>query len=191
MIAISKILMGLPLFLFIFSFHIFASDHIIVYNTSDRFAEINLLKRYLEKNKLKVSVYSKVDSMERHIDNLNKINNSNASFLIALNIELEDKEEFYIAIPDIKGMPSKAQGRFNFIEEIPVKYEKDFKELAMAVASSFNTKIKTMPIFCAVGLEMPCIFVSITTKKDNMNMAFERLYGGIKSYLTRGEKNER
>ncbi len=187
----SIIINGLWLFLFLFSSFALASNHIIIYGTTEKFGEIIQLKRYLEKNRLKVSLYTKVDQLDRHMENLNRMNNSNASFLIGLNMEVGEKEEFFIAVPDTKGLSQTPQGRFYFLEEVPGIYEKENEELAMAIASPFNARIKTLPLFYAVGLNMPCIFISMTVKKENVNFAFERLYSGIQSYLTRGEGNER
>ncbi|HOP86120.1 MAG TPA: hypothetical protein PKZ54_06560 [Syntrophorhabdaceae bacterium] len=179
------------LFLFLFSSFAFASGHIIIYDTKEGGSEINKLKRYLERNKLKVSLYNKTDQLDKHIENLKRINSSNASCLIALNIDINERENIFIVIPDIKGLTPKPQGRFNFLEEVPGIFEKDAKELAGAIASPFNAKIKTLPLFFAVGVNMPCIFVNMNIKKGNENFFFEKLYSGIQSYLARGEKNER
>ena len=181
----------LLIILFLFSSFAFASGHIIIYETKERTSEINKLKRYLEIKKIKVSLYNKTDQIDKHIENLNKINNSKASLLIAINIDIKEREYLFIAIPDIKGLSPKSQGRFKFLEDIPATYEKDNEELAMTIASPFNAKIKTLPLFYAIGLDMPCIFINMTIKKENENFFFEKLYSGIQSYLTRGEKNER
>ncbi|MCX7966293.1 MAG: hypothetical protein N2596_06685 [Syntrophorhabdaceae bacterium] len=191
MIGKSIIVMALYTFLFVFCTFAFASEHIIIYAASERLTEINQLKRYLEKNKIKVGIYNRTDRLDKHMENLNKINNSGASFLIVLNFEIDEREDFFIAVPDTKDLPSKPTGRFNFIEDLPHIYEKASRELATSIASSFNAKIKTLPLFYAVGLNMPCVFVSITTKKDFINNAFEKFYSGLKNYFTRGEKDER
>jgi len=178
----------LSLILFFLHTSVFAAENIVFYLIGEQKAsEINTIKRYFEKKKFKVNIFSLVGQVDRHLDNINKINSLKASMLIAFNIEITDSEGCFIAIynPPIK------PGRFKAIEEAPGFYGAESKNLAGAIASSFNVRVKEIPLFPLIGLDMPSVFVNIQTHKDGINLAFDKLYSGIENYLKRGKKDER
>lgn len=167
---------------------VFASEHIVLYTIGEKKTpETDAAKRYLEKKGFKISIYPLKNTLERHIENINKINNQKASMLIALNIEVSDDEGCFVAVSDAK----KTTGIFQAIEDIPGIHGESSRELASSIASSFSVKVKELPLFPLIGADMPGVFVYIMTKKDAVNIALERLYVGIDSYLKRGKRNER
>ncbi|MCX8111120.1 MAG: hypothetical protein N3D15_07710 [Syntrophorhabdaceae bacterium] len=167
---------------------VFASEHIIFYIVGEkRTPETDAAKRYLEKKGLKVSAYPVTNSIEKHIENINRMNNQKARMLIALNIEVSENEGCFVAVSNAK----KVSGLFQAIEDLPGVYGADSRELAGSIASSFNVKVKELPLFPLIGADMPGVLVYVMTKKDGINIALERLYAGIDNYLKRGRRDER
>ncbi|HOL06094.1 MAG TPA: hypothetical protein PLM23_08505 [Syntrophorhabdaceae bacterium] len=163
---------------------VFASERIIFYTTAERKTpEMDAAKRYLEKKGLKVSIYPGANSLETHIENINKMNKEKARALIVLNIEITEGEGCFVAVSNAK----KTSGIFQVIDDLPGVYMEKSRELASSIASSFNVKVKELPLFPLIGADMPGIFVYIMTKKDGINIALERLYVGIDNYLKRGK----
>ncbi len=179
---------SLSLILFFLHTHVFAAENIVFYMIGEQKAsDINMIKRYFEKKKFKVNMFNLAGQMEKHLDNINKINSLKASMLIALNLQMADNEGCFIAIYS----PSIKPGIFKAIEEAPGFHGAESKALAGAIASSFNIRVKEMPLLPLIGVDMPSVFMNIQTNKDRINIAFDKLYSGIENYLKRGKKDER
>lgn len=166
----------------------FASEHIVFYAIGEKkVSEFNMLKRYFEKKRFKVSMFNMTNDIEEHLNNINRINSLKANMFIAFNFDFVDNEGCFIAI----FTPSVNPGRFNTIEEVPGVHGADSRILAGSIASFFNVRVKELPLFPLIGVDMPGVFVNIQTQKDKINIIFEKLYSGIENYLKKGKQDER
>jgi hypothetical protein len=89
-------------------------------------------------------------------------------------------------------LPYRTQRKGNLLEidEVPAAYDADSEELARAIAAPFGKKIKRLPLFVFLGIDMPGTFLRIDCPKDKTGDIFNRLNEGIQKYLKRGVKNE-
>jgi len=148
--------------------------------------EWNQLKRHLNGKGYRVSIYEGTDSLEKHLQNVNRINREKASLLLAMSLALGDTDAVLVAVSDAR----PGTGRFLAIEEIPAAHEAASKELAVQVAMVFKTQMKRLPLFPLLGVDMPGIFLGVECTKERTTEVFDRLYEGLQKYFARSRENE-
>jgi hypothetical protein len=146
----------------------------------------NGLKRYFVNKGYGISIYEGADTIEKQIQNANKINKEKAVLFLAIELVSSETQDIFIAVQNAK----KGQGNLLEIDEVPAAYDADSEELARAIAAPFGKKIKRLPLFVFLGIDMPGTFLRIDCPKDKTGDIFNRLNEGIQKYLKRGVKNE-
>ena len=58
-------------------------------------------------------------------------------------------------------MPRAGEGRFLAIDEIPARFARESDRLAASVAAPFGVKVKHLPLFPLLGVNMPGIVVKL------------------------------
>jgi hypothetical protein len=156
-------------FLLIPFFSLHARDNIVFCQMGDRDPALwSGLKKYFTGKGYGVSIYEGADSIEKQIQNVNKISKEKADIFLAVELVPSDKEGIFVAISKTK----KGKGT---ILEIDVP---------------FGTKIKRLPLFVFLGIDMPGAFLKIDCPKDRMGEIFNKLNEGLQKYLNRGVKDE-
>jgi len=184
----SRIVLLVLLFLFFPVFCSHGGEHIVLYRLGIKEPVAwDQLRRYLGAKGYKISMYDVPDNIEKHVENVNKINKLKASALFAMDFDAGEKNQIIVAVTTTK----KGKGNILAIEEIPALYANESRELATSLASVFNKGVKEFPLFPLQGVDMPSVFLKIGYTPDKTNEVFEKLHEGIQKYFKRGMKDER
>jgi N-acetylmuramoyl-L-alanine amidase len=176
------------LFLFFPVFCSHGGEHIVLYRLGMKEPVAwDQLRRYLGAKGYKISMYDVPDNIEKHVENVNKINKLKASALFAMDLGAGEKNQIIVAVTTTK----KGKGNILAIEEIPALYANESRELATSLASVFNKGVKEFPLFPLQGVDMPSVFLKIGYTPDKTNEVFEKLHEGMQKYFKRGMKDER
>jgi hypothetical protein len=174
-------------FLLIPFFSLHARDNIIFYQMGDRNPVLwSMLKTYFTGKGYGVSIYEGADSLEKQIQNANKIDKEKAAIFLAIELVPSEKGSIFVAISKTK----RAKGNILEIDEVPAAHSKDSEELALSIAAPFGIKIKRLPLFAFLGIDMPGAFLKIDCPKDKTGEIFNKLNEGLQKYLNRGVKDE-
>ena len=182
-----RILLLLCVSLLIPFFSAHGRDNIVFYQVGERDPALwNTLKRHFVSKGYGVSIYESADTIEKQIQNANRINKEKATLFLAIELIPSETEDIFIAVSNAK----KGQGNLLEIDEVPAVHDADSEELARAFAAPFGKKIKRLPLFVFLGIDMPGAFLRIDCPKDKTGDIFNRLNEGLQKYLKRGVKNE-
>jgi hypothetical protein len=175
------------IFLLIPFFSLEARDNIVFYQMGDRDPALwSVLKKYFTGKGYGVSIYEGADSIEKQIQNVNKISKEKAIVFLAVELVPSEKEGIFIAI----SKTNKGKGSILEIDEVPAVHGTDSEDLALSIATSFGAKIKRLPLFVFLGIDMPGAFLKIGCPKDRTGEILNRLNEGLQKYLNRGVKDE-
>ncbi len=166
---------------------LYGRDNIVFYQIGDKDPVLwNGLKKYLVGKGYGVILYQGTDNIDQQISNANKITKEKAAVFLVVELAPSEKENIFIAIPNAK----RGKGKILEIDEIPAVYSTESEELALSLASSFNVKIKRLPLFAFLGIDMPGAFLKVYCPKEKTRETFSKLNEGLQKYLARGEKDE-
>ena len=170
----------------LFSSH--ATEHIVFYRMKDASAQhLQALKKYLNGKGYRVSIYEAAKSMEKHVENANKINKEKASVFIAIDLSVGDKKNIFIAIPDTK----KVEGKFLAVDEVPEFHIDSTRQLASMLAESFKTRFLRLPLFPVAGIDMPALYMNMEITGNTLTPSFESFHQGLQKYFQRRNKTEK
>jgi hypothetical protein len=146
----------------------------------------SVLKKYFTGKGYGVSIYEGADNIEKQIQNANKINKEKAAVFLAVELVPSEKEGIFVAISKAK----KGKGSILEIDEVPAAHSGDSEELALSLAAPFGVKIKRLPLFALLGVDVPGAFLKIDCPKDRLGEIFNKLNEGLQKYLNRGVQDE-
>ena len=174
----------ITIFLLFTFLNAYAGDNIVIYRMGDRDQPVwSLLKKSFDSKGYNVSIYEKADNIDRHLETINRINRTNASLMLALNLQTNEKADVFIAFTDAK----KRTGRFLTIEEVPGRHTDNSMILAKEVAASFGKHEKGISLFPLLGVDMPGIFVKIECTNEQADEMLNKLHEGIQKFMKRGQ----
>lgn len=170
------------------TFYSHGGEHIVLYRlgTKDP-ATWDQWRRYLGTKGYRISMFDGSDTIEKHIDNVNKINKIGASVFIAMDLGISDQNRAVIAVTTAK----KGKGNILAIDEIPALHANDSRELATSLASMFNKGVKEIPLFPLLGVDIPGVYMKIEYTPDKTNEVLEKFHEGMQRYFRRGKNDER
>jgi len=175
------------IFLLMPFFSLQARDNLVFCQMGDRDPALwSVLKKYFTGKSYGVSIYEGADSIEKQIQNVNKISKEKAVVFLALDLIPSEKEGIFVAMSKTK----EGKGSILEIDEVPAAHRTDSEDLALSVAAPFGAKIKRLPLFVFLGIDMPGVFLKIDCPKDKTGGVFNRLNEGLQKYLNRGVKDE-
>ena len=168
--------------------HAYAGQQIMFYQMGEKDPAVwNIVKKYFTGKDYQVSMYEGTDNMEKHIENVRRINKAGGALFLAMDFSISETNEIFVAFSDAKAGKKAILG----IDEVPAVYADDSKELATLIASSFNKTAKDLPLFPLLGVNIPGIFLRITcTKEDTINV-FDKMHESFQKYSIRGLRHER
>lgn len=183
-----RILCWTAFLLLLYAVPALGADHIILYRagTTDN-TMWNNLKKYMTNKGYTVSAYEAPETIEKQVETANRINREKARFTLVLELVPSERPDAFIVISDAK----KGKGMILDIEEVPGSHRAQSEELASFIAAQFQKKVKTIPLFMLLGIDMPGVFIRLDTPKDRPSDAFNRLHDGIQNYTKRGFRDER
>jgi hypothetical protein len=164
-----------------------ARDNIVFYQMGDRNPALwSGLKTYFAGKGYGVLVYESADNIEKQIQNANRIGKEKAAIFLAVELVPSEKEGIFVAISKTK----RGKGSILEIDEVPAAHGTYSEELALSIAEVFGVKIKRLPLFAFLGIDMPGVFLKIDCPKDKTGEIFNKLSKGLQKYLNRGVKDE-
>ncbi len=165
-----------------------ADEHFVVYRMGERDQTAwNMFRKYFSAKGYNMSYYDGADGIDKHIENVNKINRSNGTVFLAIDLVLGATNSVFIAVANAR----RGKGNIPEIDEVPAVHINNSMELATMVAAPFNKKIKKMPLFMLLGIDMPGMFLRLESPKDRVGEMFDQLHEGLQKYAKRGIRNER
>jgi hypothetical protein len=183
-----KIIIALML-LFVLSpvFSSNGTEHVVFYRLGEKDPDAwNLLRKYFQAKGYSLTVYEGTSNLDRHIENVNKINRGTPGLFVALDFRIGDRNSVMVAVTGAK----RERGSILSIEEVPAVHEIQSRECARSVAESFQKGPKELSLFPLLGVDMPGIFVKMECTREKISETFEAFYGGLQRYFARGTKNE-
>ena len=164
-----------------------AAEHIVLSRVgagSD--AMWNDFRKYLTDKGFTMSIHETPASMEKQVETANRVNKEKALFMLAVELVPSDRTDAFIAVSSAK----KGKGLILNVDEVPGSHAARSGELASSIASAFQRKVKAIPLFMFLGVDMPGVFVRLEVEKTRPAGAFGRLHEGLLNYMKRG-KDER
>ncbi|MDD3845513.1 MAG: hypothetical protein PHC90_04045 [Syntrophorhabdaceae bacterium] len=146
----------------------------------------NVFKKYLADKGLTMTVYNSPGSMEKQVETANKVNRERALFMLAVELVPSDHTDAFVAVSNAK----KGEGLILNADEVPGSHAARSGSLASSIAAPFGKKVKPIPLFMFLGIDMPGVFVRLEVQKNKPGDAFDKLYEGMLNYMKRG-KDER
>lgn len=181
------IFLFIGIFLLVPFFSAQGGDNIVFYQAGERNPVLwNALKKHFLSKGYGVSIYEGANTLEKQIQNANKINKEKAALMMAVELIPSDKEDIFIAISNAK----KGKGVIFEIDEVPAIHGRDSEDLATFIAAPFMKKVKRLPLFVFIGIDLPQVFLRINCLADQPGTVFDKLNSGIQNYLKRGATNE-
>jgi hypothetical protein len=166
---------------------LWAAEHIILFRAGvNDDAMWNDFRKYLAGKGFTMSVHDAPASMEKQVETANRVNREKALFMLAVQLVPSDRTDAFVAVSNAK----KGTGLILNVDEVPGSHAVRSGELASSIAAVFQRKVKAIPLFMFLGVDMPGVFVWLEVEKVRPANAFGRLHEGLLNYMKRG-KNER
>lgn len=182
------ILIASTLFLLAGTLPAFAAERIVLIRagaTDD--AMWNSAKKYFAGKGFSVAAYDQARSIEKQIETANRVNRERARFMLILDIVPSGRSDAFIAVTDAK----KANGLVLNADEVPGAHALSSQELGSSIAARFQKKVKSVPLFMFLGMDLPAVFVRLNVSRERDTETFDRLYDGVLNFTKRGSKDER
>lgn len=188
-----KYLLGV-LFVAIFLSSCYAEDNLVFYNAGKRDpAAWNALRAFFSSRNYALSFYQGDGVIERHLEKANRINALKSGAFVGIEFLFGEEKRVMIAMAD-SGTAGQTNGRTELegrrrllwaVDELPAKHEAQSKRLAELVAAQFGVRVKKIPLFPLVGVDMPGIFVSIQCTKEEASSLLALLDAALQKYYRR------
>jgi hypothetical protein len=140
----------------------------------------SFLRQYFEGKGYQVTFYQGEATIERHVEKVNGFNRGPGRAFVAVELIPAARTHIMVAMTDAK----KGEGRFLTVDQIPEQFAGESEKLAGFVAGAFKVKVKHLPLFPLLGVNMPGVFVRMQFKEDEFEDRVKKLYGGIERYFT-------
>jgi hypothetical protein len=158
-----------------------AGPAIVIYRVGNAGGnEAMSIKLALESKGFPVTLVQGESIIEKHVDKVGVINQSSAKLFLAFEYVPSEKSR---AVVVAKTAAKKGEGSFLTIDEVPASFAEESNGLAYAVAESFGVKVKQMPLFPLLGVNMPGVFLRWETKEDAVPDLTNRLCAGLEKYI--------
>ncbi len=144
-------------------------------------------KKYFSGKGLSVAAYDQQRTIEKQVETANRINKEKARFMLVLEIVESDRSDAFVAVTDEK----KAKGYVLNADEVPGTHVLASRELGSSIAARFQRKVKAMPLFMFLGMDLPAVFVRLDVPRERPEESFDRLYDGMVNFTKKEGKDER
>lgn len=162
-----------------------AENHVVLYRIGESGDKAwTDLKQYFEGKGYGVTIHRGEMAVEKHAEKASIINRGPGKILIALQVTPGERSRIMVAAPEAK----KGEGRFLTIDEVPGEFKQESERLAGAVAEAFNAKVRHLPLFPLLGINMPGIMINMEIKETEIQDAAGKLYGGVEKYFRERKK---
>ena len=166
----------------------FAAERIVLCRAGETDdAMWNRAKKYFVEKGFSIAACDQPKSIEKQIETANRINREKARFMLVLEIVASDRSDAFVAVSDAK----KAKGLVLNADEVPGVHALRSHELGSSIAARFQTKVKAVPLFMFLGMDLPAVFVRLNVPRERPAETFDTLYDGVLNFTKRGNKDER
>jgi hypothetical protein len=138
------------------------------------------LKTLFESKGYQVTFYQNEATIERHVEKVNGLNRLGAKAFLAVELVPAARSHVLVAMTDAR----KGEGRFLTIDEIPDTFSKESERLARSVAGQFKVKVKRLPLFPLLGVNMPGVFIRMEFKEGEFEDGVNKIETGVERYFT-------
>jgi len=164
-----------------------AGDRIVFYRIGESGREAwTRLTQYFEGKGYGVTVVQGELVIEKHVEKVNRINRGPGGVFLAMELIPDGKSHVMVAESDAKG----GEGRFLAIDEIPARFAPESDKLAAHVAAPFNVKVKHLPLFPLLGVNMPGIVVKLEFGEGETADVIAKLSRGVETYFSERTKKD-
>jgi hypothetical protein len=164
-----------------------AGHNIVFYRIGDSGQEAwTLLKVYFEGKGYGVTIVQGETVIEKHVEKVNRINRGPGGVFLAMELIPDELSRVMVAESDAKG----GEGRFLAIDEIPARFAHESDRLASDVAAPFNVKVKHLPLFPLLGVNMPGIVVKLEFSEGETTDVIAKLFRGVETYFSERIKKD-
>lgn len=144
------------------------------------------VRRHLVSKGFKTSVYDGAGTLDKHIENVNRINRLRASLLLAMDFRLGEKTQYLVAVTTGR----RGMGNILAIDEVPSLYVNLSKELANILAGAYERKVTEFPLFPLLGVDMPGVYLNIECTPGQTSQVLEKLSDSLQKYFRKGKSDE-
>lgn len=144
-------------------------------------------RKYFSGKGFSVAAYDQQRTIEKQVETANRVNKEKARFMLVLEIVASDRSDAFIAVTDAK----KAKGYVLNADEVSGTHALASQELGSSIAARFQRKVKAIPLFMFLGMDLPAVFVRLDVPRERPEESFDKLYDGIVNFTKKGSKDER
>ena len=157
-----------------------ASDAIVLGQIGENAPQAwSFLRQYFEEKGYQVVLYQRGATIEQHVEEVNGLNRGPAKVFLSLELVPAPRTHILVAMTDAK----KGEGRFLTIDQIPAQFAEESERLAGFLAGQFSVKMKHLPLFPLLGLNMPGVFVQVRFKEGELEDTVAKLESGVHRYF--------
>ena len=185
----ARVIKGLIFVIFLLFpfFYSHGEEHIVLYRFGTRDPGVwDQLRKHLGGKGYKVSMYEGADNLEKHIENVNRINRLRASLLLAMDFSVGAKNQYLVAVTTAK----RGTGNILAIDEVPSLYGNLSRELAGLLAGAYGGTVKEFPLFPLLGVDMPGVYLNIECTPDQTGQVLDKLSSSLQKYFRKGKNDE-
>jgi len=186
-----------------------SGEPLILYRLGQDHPGWSAIKEYFDSRGYPVTIYQGETTIEKHLERAGRINRGPAGIFLALEFASGQQPKAMVVAPAFEkrdagaaqpqagadatqakpgAQPDGQEVIFYAIDELPGRHTEASKRLADGIASSFNVKVKRMPLFPVLGVNMPGIFVRLECKEEQVKEMLNTLLSGIDKYTRRDIK---
>jgi hypothetical protein len=137
------------------------------------------LRQYFEDKGYQVTFYQGEATVERHVEKVSGLNRGPGAIFLAVELVPASRPRVMVAVTDAR----KGEGRFLTIDQVPDRFARESEKLAAFVAAPFKVKVKRLPLFPLLGINMPGVFVRMQFKEGEVEDGAKKLYAGVDRYF--------
>jgi len=181
----------------------FGADGFVVYQVSDKEPSAwSAFKVFFKEKGYDVTMHQAEATLGKHVEKVPRINRSGGKFLLVMEMSYGEETRVLVAMTD-QGRPGDgprgetggssgnaktspdwgSMNRFVAIDYLLAKHAGESKRLAESVAAPFKQKVRRVPLFPLLGVDMPGIFIHLECSQEKVREALGLLHASIQTYL--------
>ena len=164
-----------------------AARNIVFYRIGDTGQVVwTVLKVYFEDKGYGVTIVQGETVIEKHAEKVSRINRGPGDIFLALELIPDTLSRVMVAESNARG----GEGRILAIDEIPARFARESDRLAADVAGQFNVRVKRLPLFPLLGVNMPGIVVKLEFSEGQTADVMAKLSRGVETYFSERIKKD-
>ena len=186
-----KYLAGLLLVFAVFG-TCYGENNLVLYNAGKKDpAAWNILKEYFSSKNYSTLFLQSDGVIERHLERANRVNAIKSGAFVAVEFTFGDEKRVLVAVPETTkdgngGLRGEPDGQLVWpVEELPARHQAQSRRLAELIAAPFQVKVKKIPLFPLLGIDMPGVLLAVQCKRDEARSVLTALDQALQKYYRR------